>query len=161
MLALERGEVGGIGGYNYGSLKSVRPDWLRDKKVNILVQYSFEPHPELPDVPTLPQLARTDAEKEILSLIFLPQQMGRPIFGPPGIPADRLAALRATFDAFVSDKEVLAESQKTQTEIFRPMRGEDMVAMVERLHKVSPDVIAKAADATLPLDNVKPAEVKK
>ncbi len=161
VLALERGEVGGIGGYNYGSLKSVRPDWLKENKVNILLQYTFEAHPDLPTVPTLPQLARTDEEKEILSLIFLPQQMGRPIFGPPGIPPDRLKALRDAFDAFVQDAAVLAESAKTQTELYRPMRGEDMAGLVERLHKVSPAIIRKAAEATLPLDGMKPAEAKK
>ena len=59
-----------------------------------------------------------------------------PIFGPPGIPADRLKALRDAFQAFTKDAQVLAEAQKTQTEIFRPMSGEDMTALVERLHKV-------------------------
>jgi tripartite-type tricarboxylate transporter receptor subunit TctC len=161
VLALERGEVGGIGGYNYGSLKSVRPDWIKEKKVNILLQYTFEPHPDLPNVPTLPQLARTEEEKEILGLIFLPQQMGRPIFGPPAIPADRLKALRDAFDAFVKDGAVLAESAKTQIEIYKPMRGEEMAALVEKLHKVSPETIRKAAEATLPLDVVKSQEGKK
>lgn len=155
VLALERGEVGGIGGYNYGSLKSVRPDWLREKKVNILLQYTFEPHPDLPNVPTLPQLARSAEDKQILSLIFEPQQMGRPIFGPPGIPADRLKALRDAFDAFVKDAAVLAESEKTQTEIYKPMRGEDMAKLVERLHQASPEIVRKAAEATLPADTVK------
>lgn len=155
VLALERGEVGGIGGYNYGSLKSVRPDWLKEKKVNILLQYTFEPHPELPDVPTLPKLAKTDEEKAVLSLIFEPQAMGRPIFGPPGLPADRLAALRDAFDAFVKDAAVLADSEKTQTELYKPMRGEDMAALVERLHNVPADIIRKAAAATLPADQVK------
>lgn len=155
VLALERGEVGGIGGYNYGSLKSVRPDWLKEKKVNILLQYTFEPHPDLPNVPTLPQLARSDEDKQILSLIFEPQRMGRPIFGPPGIPADRLKALRDAFDAFVKDPAVLAESEKTQTEIYKPMRGEDMAKLVERLHQASPEIVRKAAEATLPADTVK------
>src|ERR1700754_1789153 len=100
--------------WHSNAAKSVRPDWLKEKKVNILLQYAFEPHPELPDVPTLPQLARTEEEKEILAVIFLPQQMGRPIFAPPGIPADRLAALRDAFDAFVKDAAVQAESVKTQ-----------------------------------------------
>jgi tripartite-type tricarboxylate transporter receptor subunit TctC len=151
VLALERGEVGGIGGYNYGSLKSVRPDWLKEKKVNILLQYAFEAHPDLPNVPTLPQLARNDEEKAILALIFEPQKMGRPIFGPPGIPADRLKALRDAFDAFVKDAAVLAESEKTQTELYRPMRGEDMAKLVVRLHETPPAVVKKAAEMTLPI----------
>ena len=161
VLALERGEVGGIGGYNYGSLKSVRPDWLREKKVNILLQYAFEAHPELPDVPTLPMLARNDEEKTVLALIFEPQKMGRPIFGPPGIPADRLQVLRDAFDAFTKDAAVLADSEKTQTELFRPMRGEDMTALVARLHETPPAIIRKAAEATLPLDTMKPPEPNK
>ena len=161
VLALERGETGGIGGYNYGSLKSVRPDWLKEKKVTILLQYAFEAHPDLPNVPTLPQLARTEEEKTVLALIFEPQKMGRPIFGPPGIAADRLEALREAFDAFVKDAVVLAESEKTQTELYRPMRGEDMSKLVARLHETAPAIIRKAAEATLPLDGMKPAEPKK
>lgn len=161
VLALERGEVGGIGGYNYGSLKSVRPQWLAEKKVNILLQYTFEPHPDLPNVPTLPQLAKTDEQKQILSLIFEPQRMGRPIFGPPGIPADRLKVLRDAFDAFVKDPEVIAESEKTRIELYKPMPGTEMTALVERLHKVSPEIIKKAAAATLPPDVVKKDEAKK
>ena len=108
MLALERGEVAGMGGFNYGSLASARPTWLPEKKVSVLLQYSFEPHKALPGVPTLDKLARTQEEKDILALILRPQQMGRAIFGPPGIPADRLAALRPAFDAFLAEKEVLA-----------------------------------------------------
>lgn len=150
LLALERGEVGGIGGFNYGSLKSVRPDWIKDKKVHILLQYAFEPHPEMPKVPTLDHLARTEQEKDVLRLIFEPQQMGRPIFGPPGLPADRLKALRDGFRAFNKDAAVLAEAEKSKIEIFRPMSGEDMTKLVERLHKVSPELVKKAANATLP-----------
>ena len=161
VLALERGEVGGIGGYNYGSLKSVRPQWLKEKTVNILLQYSFEAHPDLPNVPTLPQLARTDEEKTLLALIFEPQKMGRPIFGPPGIPADRLKALRDAFDAFVKDKMVLAESEKTQTELYRPMRGEEMSRLVMRLHETPAAIVKKAAEATLPLDTLKAGAPKK
>jgi tripartite-type tricarboxylate transporter receptor subunit TctC len=154
MLAMERGEVGGIGGFNYGTLKSVRPKWLSEKLVNILLQYSFEPHPELTSVPTLPQLAKTDEQKQVLALIFRPQQMGRPIFGPPGIPSERLAVLRAAFDAFVKDAAVLAEAEKTSTELYKPMRGEDMEKLVAELHTSSPDVVQKAAAAMLPADTL-------
>lgn len=150
LLALERGEVGGIGGFNFGSLKSVRPDWIKDKKVNILLQYAFEPHPEMPNVPTLTQLARNEQEKDVLRLVFEPQLMGRPIFGPPGIPADRLKALRDGFQAFNKDAAVLAEADKSKIEIFKPMSGEDMTKLVERLHKVAPELVKKAADASLP-----------
>ncbi|MGE0629254.1 MAG: Bug family tripartite tricarboxylate transporter substrate binding protein [Hyphomicrobiaceae bacterium] len=146
VLAVDRGEVAGIGGYNYGSLRSVKADWLKEKKVNILLQYAFEPHEEMPNVPTLDKLARSQEEKDVLALVFSPQKMGRAIFGPPGMPAEMLAAHRAAFDAMVKDKEALAEAQKIQLEIYRPMSGKQMEQLVADLHKSSPAVIKKAAE---------------
>lgn len=160
MLAFERGEVGGMAGYNYTSLRSARPDWLKDKKVNILLQYSFDPHPDLPDVPTLGQLTLSAEQRTLLELIVLPQEMGRPVFGPPEVPADRLSSLRAAFDAFVKDSEVLAEARKSQMEVHKPMNGQDVAAMVERLHRVPLELHKKAAAAQLPDDVAKPTGTK-
>ncbi len=160
MLALERGEVGGMAGYNYASLKSSRPDWLRDRKVNVLMQYTFEPHPELGNVPSLTKLVRTPDERAVFELLVLPQEMGRPVFGPPGIPQDRLQALRAAFDLFVGDAAVLADAEKTQLEIYKPMSGGEVAAMVNRLHEASPDLYRKAAEAMLPPGLAKQGETK-
>lgn len=154
VLAVERGEVGGIGGYYYSSLKTSRPHWLAERKVNILLQYGFERHAELPDVPTLPDLTDSQEVRDILALIFLPQLMGRPVFGPPGIPADRLAALREALERFVKDPEALADARKTNTELYKPMLAAEVVGMVERFHRMSPAIIKKAAEAMLPADVV-------
>jgi tripartite-type tricarboxylate transporter receptor subunit TctC len=154
VLALERGEVGGIGGYYYSSLKTSRPHWLAEKKINILLQYGFERHAELPDVPTLPDLTESQEIRDVLALIFLPQQMGRPVFGPPGIPADRLAVLRDALARFVRDPEALADAKKTNTEVYKPMLANEVAGMVERFHQMSPEVIRKAAEAMLPADVV-------
>ena len=155
VLALERGEIGGIAGYNYGGLKSVKPEWLKEKKVNILLQYDFAGHQELEGVPTLSKLIRTQEEKALFELMVLPQEMARPVFGPPGVPADRLQALRDGFDAFVKDAGALADSEKSRLDIYKPMRGVDVAAMVERLHAVGPELYKKAAAATLPADLAK------
>ena len=155
VLALERGEIGGIAGYNYGGLRSVRPDWLKDKKVSILLQYAFDGHPDLAGVATLADVAGKGEARTLLELMVLPQEMARPIFAPPGIPADRLKALRDAFDAFVKDAAVQADSQKTQLELYKPMSGEKVAAMVDRLHAVGPDLYAKAAAAMLPADMAK------
>ncbi len=149
-LALERGEVMGIGGMNYSSILANKPDWLRDKKVNILIQLALEPHPDLPKVPTVVDLAKNDEQRQVLELIFSQSSMGRAIFGPPGIPADRLAALRSAFDRMMVDKEFLAEADRMKMEINQPMSGAKIEELIARLYKTPPSVVAKAAEAINP-----------
>jgi len=146
-LALERGEVAGIGGINFSTIQSMRPDWLRGAQVNILLQLSLERHPELPDVPTVLELARNDADKRVLRLVFAQSQMGRAIFGPPGIAAGRAQLLRSAFQAIVSDPEFLADANKGSIEINQPMRGEDMARLVGTLHSTSPELVKRASEA--------------
>jgi tripartite-type tricarboxylate transporter receptor subunit TctC len=103
---------------------------------------------------------RRPPKRTLLELIVLPQEMGRPVFGPPEVPADRLAALRAALDALVGDHDVLAEAQKSQIEIHKPMRGVNVAALVDRLHKVPLELHKKAAAAQLTDDVAKPASAK-
>ena len=149
-LAMERGEVSGIGGMNFSSILANKPDWVRDKKVNILIQLALERHPDLPNVPTVIELAKTDEQRQVLQLIFSQSSMGRAIFGPPGIPADRLAALRSAFDRMMVDKEFLAEAERMKMEINQPMSGAKMQELIERLYKTPADVVKKAAEAITP-----------
>lgn len=155
VIALERGEIGGIAGYNYGGLKSVRPEWLKERKVNILLQYAFAGHQDLEGVATLSKLIRTDETKALFELMVLPQEMARPVFGPAGVPADRLKALRDGFDALVKDPVALADAEKSRLDIYKPMPGADVSAMVDRLHAIAPDLYSKAAAAMLPADLTK------
>src|SRR5947208_1146811 len=85
-LALERGEVDGRCGWSWSSVKSTRASWLTDKKITILMQLSLAKHPDLPNVPLITDLAKTDEQRQILRLIFARQVMGRPYLAPPGIP---------------------------------------------------------------------------
>lgn len=146
-LAMERGETQGVGGMNYSSIHARKPEWLRDNKINILVQLAFERHAELPNVPTVMELAKNDEQRAILQLVFAPTSMSHAIFGPPGIPADRLKALRTAFDTMMSDKGFLAEADKLKIEINQPMSGEKMSQIVERLYNVSPELLEKAKAA--------------
>ena len=97
LLALERGEADARCGWSWGAVKAARPDWLRDKKIYIAVQFATAKHPELPDVPLATDLARNDRERAALDLILTQQVMGRPFAAPPGVPAARVAALRHAF----------------------------------------------------------------
>src|SRR6478672_4819245 len=116
-LALERGEVDGRCGWSWSSVESTRGSWVKEKKINILVQLALQKHADLPDVPLVTEQAKTEEQKQILTLIFARQALGRPYLAPPGIPADRVEALRKGFMDTMKDKEFLAEAEKAQLEI--------------------------------------------
>ena len=97
LLAMERGEVEGFCGIGWTFLKLRKGDWLRDRKVNILYQMSLAKHPELPHVPAIIDFARTAEDRKVFEFLFAPQEMGRPFFAPPGVPAERVQALREAF----------------------------------------------------------------
>jgi tripartite-type tricarboxylate transporter receptor subunit TctC len=149
-LAMERGETMGIGAWNYSSIVAGKPTWLSEKKINILAQLSLEPHPDLPNVPTVLDLGRDDAERSILKLIFAQSAVGRAIYAPPGVPADRVAALRSAFDKMLVDPGFIAETQKANIEINQPRSGADVTSLIEDLHHLSPDLIKKASAAISP-----------
>ena len=146
-LAMERGETFGIGAMNFSSVQANKPDWLRDKKVNVLAQFSMKRHPNLPDVPTVIELSRNDEEREVMQLIIAQSTMARAIYGPPNIPADRLTALRNAFDMMMTDREFLAEAEKLKIELNQPMTGLEMSAFVNRLYAAKPELVARAREA--------------
>ena len=93
LLALERGEVEGNCGLGWTFVKLRKADWLRDKKINILFQWSLRKHPDLPGIPLIIDSARTPEDRKVFEFLFAPQEMGRPFFAPPGVPAERVAAI--------------------------------------------------------------------
>lgn len=147
VLAIERGEVDGICGLSWGTIKVAHPDWLKQKSVNLLVQAALQKNPELPDVPLALDLITDPEKKQILSLHFAPQAMGRPFAAPPGIPEDRREALIKAFAETVKDPDLLAEAAKEKMEITAPMTGHQIDALLGKLYGIAPDVVAKAAKA--------------
>jgi tripartite-type tricarboxylate transporter receptor subunit TctC len=145
-LALERGEVDGRCGWSWSSVESTRGSWVKEKKINILVQLALQKHADLPDVPLVTEQAKTEEQKQILTLIFARQALGRPYLAPPGIPADRVAALRKAFMDTMKDKEFLAEAEKAQLEI-TPIDGEALQKLVADVYATPPEIAKKAADA--------------
>jgi tripartite-type tricarboxylate transporter receptor subunit TctC len=140
-LALEKGEVDGEC-ESWQSLKSTKLDWVNDHKVNVLVQFG-DPSPELPGVPPIADFARSPTEKDALKLIFSGAQAGRPFAGPPGIPADRLDALRRAFDATMKDPDFVSMA-KAQNLDLDPHTGEQAEAFLRRAYASPPEVIAFA-----------------
>ncbi len=145
-LAMERNEVQGRCGWSWSSLKGTRMDWVKDKKVAILVQLSLSKHPDLPDVPLVMELAKTDEQQKIFKMIFARQVMGRPYAAPPGVPADRVAALRTAFMDTMKDPDFLAEANKLQFEI-TAVAGDKVEALVAEIYKTPKEIIALAGKA--------------
>src|ERR1700675_2713922 len=110
VLAMERGELQGRCGWSYSSVKTAHPDWLTEKKITILVQFALAKHPELPDVPLITDLARSEEQLKLLRFVFARQVMRRPYLAPPGLPPATVAALRRAFMETMSDPEFLADA---------------------------------------------------
>jgi tripartite-type tricarboxylate transporter receptor subunit TctC len=145
VLAMERGEVKGRCGWSWSSVMSTHRVWLEEKKMTVLAQLALQKHPDLPDVPLIIDLAKTDEQKQILRLIFARQVMGRPYLAPPGIPADRAAALRQAFMDTMTDKDFLADAEKAQLEI-TPVDGATIQKLVAEVYQTPPEVAKKAAE---------------
>jgi hypothetical protein len=141
-LAMERGEVQGRCGWSWTSVKATHPTWLPQKRINILFQMGLEKHPDLPDTPLIMDLARTDEERAIFKLIFARQVMAWPFATPPGVPADRVAALRKAFVDTVRDKDFLADAGKGNFEV-RPVAGEAIQALVGEIYATPPAIVQK------------------
>jgi len=143
-LAVESREVEGVCGLSWSTLKASRPDWIRDHKLNIIVQMAMDKLPELADVPSALDLVGDADKRRVLELILIRQEMGRPLVAPPGVPAERLAALRAAFDATMKDAEFLAEAQRFQMEI-DPLGAGDIEKLLATAYGAPHEIIAQAA----------------
>jgi tripartite-type tricarboxylate transporter receptor subunit TctC len=146
-LAMERGEIAGVGAWNYSSIASSKPEWIHDQKMNFLLQVSLTKHPSLPTVPTALEVSRNDDQRRLLSLILAQQRIGRPILAPPGVAPERLAVLRSGFLRMMHDAEFQSEAEKLSVEIIQPMAGDDIDKLINELYSAPPDLIAKASAA--------------
>jgi tripartite-type tricarboxylate transporter receptor subunit TctC len=140
-LAIERGEVEGTT-KPWASLKVENADWLRDHKLNFLLQYGRERSPELPDVPTLSELAKTDLDREAFRLQASVPTIGRGFAAPPGVPAERIAALRAAFHDTARDADFLAEAKAQRIDL-GPLDGPALQALVNETFGYSAEAIRR------------------
>jgi tripartite-type tricarboxylate transporter receptor subunit TctC len=142
-IAMERGEVDGRCGLTWDALQSVKPDWIAEKKVRILVQFALEKHPDLAGVPSVFDFAKTEAERQVLALWSAPLKMGRPFYAPIELPKERRELLRRAFDRTMKDPALLAEVKKTKLFV-APLTGEQIEALIKRIYATPKDVVARA-----------------
>jgi tripartite-type tricarboxylate transporter receptor subunit TctC len=145
---MERGEVFGRCGFPWSTIKASHQSWVDAKKINLLVQFSLAKHADLPNIPLVTELARSDVERQIVRLIFGRQVMGRPYAAPPSMPKDRADALRKAFMDTMVDKEFLAEVEKAKFEI-TAVSGEKLQALVEDVYRTTPLAVAEKAAAMM------------
>lgn len=146
VLGMERGEVGGRCGWSWSSLLSENKALLDNKKINIVLQLGLQKFDGLPNVPSVMDLPATPQNKAALKLIVSRQSIARPFAAPPGLPPERLQALRAAFDATMKDPQFLAEAKRLNLEV-RPVSGADVEKLIKELYATPPDVVKLAAQA--------------
>lgn len=140
-LAVERGEAEGHS-TAWTAVKVAHPDWLPDHKINIILQYALKPHPELPDVPVVVDLARNDQERAILRAVMNATEVGTSFMTTPGVPADRVAVLRRAFEETMKDPDFLAEAAELKLTV-NPLTGEELQKLVAEVSNLAPDLVEK------------------
>lgn len=148
ILAMERGEVEGLCGYYWSSLKTQKADWVRDGKLNILVQMAMEPHPELTKmgVPEIWKYVKNDEDRRLIELLVSQQIFGRPYIAPPGVPADRVNILRSAFSAVFVDEAFLKDAARARLAI-SPTSGIDVQRLVAKLYETPKKIVQRAQEA--------------
>ena len=131
LLAIDRGEVQGAC-QSVETLSRARGPQLKSGELRVVLQGGLKPHPAFPNVPFVIDLAKTEEQRQTLAFLYTSQAFGRPYLAPPGTPPERVAALRAAFDATMIDPAFLDEAAKGKLEL-SPISGADMQAMVTRL----------------------------
>jgi tripartite-type tricarboxylate transporter receptor subunit TctC len=145
-LAVQRGEVEG-GTKSWPSMKVDNAQWLRDKQVQIILQYALERAPDLPDVPMIGEIGLDARATAALRLFATGNALGRSIFATPGIPLERVAALRAAFAAAMADPELIAFTRERNIDLGPALSGEALEKIVAETLAVSPETVAEVKKA--------------
>jgi tripartite-type tricarboxylate transporter receptor subunit TctC len=140
-LAMERGEIDGYPSVFYSALMSTKPTWYKDKLIKLLVQMGIEKEPALPEVPFALDLVSNPDDKLLMVAAFAPLQSGRPYLMPPGVPADRVAAMREAMMATFKDPDFIAEAEKRGLGVNSPRNGQELHGLLAQVYTKTPQHI--------------------
>ena len=149
-LAVDKGEVQGVCGNSWAGIVAMRPGWFAaDGAVRVLVQEDTRGHPALNalGVPRTVDFARSDEQRQVMSLLYEELLFSRPYVMAPGAPAERVETIRGAFDATLVDPEFLAEAKRINVEIVDPLTGEELAAIIRRMYATPAGIVAKTRDA--------------
>ena len=150
-LAMERGEIDGVCGWDWASFKSQRPDWLRDHNANLLLQVGLEPNPELTrmGVPSVFDFVMSEQDRKVVELVISQQVFQRSYIAPPELPAASLETLRSAFDATMADQQFLQDAENMRIDI-EPLPGGRVQELVQKLYSTPKDIMERARAAVMP-----------
>ena len=143
IMAIETGEAHGRCSVAYSALKMARPDWLRDKKINVIMQFGLEKSSELPDVPLVLDFVKNTEDRQLMELLMGTMAVARPFMAPPGVPEGRATALRRAFDKTMKDEGFLAEAKQLQLDV-EPTAGEEAQKIVQAMYATPKAVVERA-----------------
>jgi tripartite-type tricarboxylate transporter receptor subunit TctC len=149
ILALERGEVDAVGATGLPSTLVRFPNWIHKGEAVVLYQAALKRHRLLPNAPALPELGQTEEGKAVLRVIASTAEVGRSIVTTPGVPAERVAALRKAFQAMLRDPEFIAACEKRKM-MFDPASGEEVDQVVRDTVALPKEVLAKVSELVRP-----------
>jgi hypothetical protein len=145
-LAIERGELDGACGISWGTIASLHPDWIRDKKIDVIVQTGLRKHPDLADVPILTEVMSNQEQQQMIKLILTPLAMSRPFAAPPDIPTDRKKALISAFEKAASDPQFKREGEQMKLDVDLVPAGA-IEKMLAEAYATPQATLAKTANA--------------
>lgn len=144
-LAMDRGEIPAFVGWYWAGMKRTKPEWLEKDLITVLVQFGITPNPEI-KAPFVLDLLKNPDDKLVVHTALSQLAMARPFTAPPNTPKDRVAALRAAFDAMVKDPDFLADAKKQQLDI-TPYSGAQIDALMKDIYATPPELVAKVRAA--------------
>ena len=147
-LAIEKDEVKGLRGFSWSSLKAQRPDWLQSGFIRVLVQEHDRGHPDISKmgVPLAVDFATTPENRQVMELVYSSETFGRPYMMSPGVPVERVAALREAFMKTMRDEELLAEARRIGV-VIDPISGEELQALAEKIFATPAAMVERAKQA--------------
>ena len=142
-LAMQRGELDGYASVFWSALKSTRPDWIKENKVKLLVQFGLEREPEIAHVPFILDLVTNADDRRLIEAACAPLAAGRPYLFPPGVPAERVAAMRKALMAAFTNAAFVEEATKAGLDVKKPRSGEELAALVTRIYRDTPPALVE------------------
>jgi len=146
---MERWEVMGLGDWSLSNIRSRNAQMLQDGKIRLLMQTALKKSPDLPDVPLILDFAKTPEDRQVMEVFLSQKQAARPVLAPPGVPADRVKALRDAFMATAADPEFIQDAEKSRLEV-SPSSGEELEKTVASISHVPQALMDRLKTAISP-----------
>ena len=143
---MERGEVMAVAACRWPPMHATRPDWFPQKKVTVPIHIALERNPQFPDAPALAEFAKDERTKQVLEFVLAPTLMDRPLLAPPGVPAERLAILRAAFHEAVNDPKFLDDAKRQRIDV-KEVPGTRIEQVMANAFATPPEIVKLANES--------------